>query len=227
MSTVVVTKTGVIPADVRKICKACLPMGGFVKETAVSMLKDYCPDLVLELLLESGEADDPIFDHIKEVTGIYNDVYREYVDIIHMINIMNRRGIEHGSHRHIDKDGFIRWYFSRTINFLYGQKSEEYRCTKGYVILLQAELGEKVVGLLERLHPVELMMYTSLYKINEFYDREYFTWDKSCAYYGVVNRYLMKHIDHNLSEDEIKSVRELGEYEEEFRNYTGQRRIEL
>ena len=49
MSTVAVKKTGDVPADVRKICEASLPMGGFIKETAVSMIADYCPEPVLRV----------------------------------------------------------------------------------------------------------------------------------------------------------------------------------
>ena len=226
MSTVAVKKTGDVPADVRKICEASLPMGGFIKETAVSMIADYCPEPVLELLIEAGSTDGRIFEQIKEVSGIYDDVHKEYVDFIHMINIMNRRAIERRP-PHIDTDEFTRWYFSRTIDFLYGKKSDQYQCTKKYVDLLELELGDKVVSLLNRLPPVELMMYTSLYRINEFYDREYFIYNSATGYFGVVNKYLIKHVDRNLSEEEIKSVTELGEYEEQFRNYTCKRRIEL
>ena len=226
MGNFVIKNSRAIPADVRKICRICLPMDGFIKETAVSMLEGYCPDMIRELIRESDDMGITILDHLNEIRDIYNDVVKEYADCIHMVNILKRHGMEQNTMR-IDAKGFLKWYFSETIDFLYGEKSEEYQDTLKYMDLLEVELGEKLADLLSRLHPVELMVYTSINKLNEFYEKEHFTVSPANNYFRVVYRYLVRNVERNLSDEELKSVRELGEYEEEFRNYINKRRIEI
>ena len=215
-----------IPADVRKICRICLPMDGFIKETAVSMLEGYCPDMIRELILESDGMGITILDHLNEIREIYDDVGREYANCIHVTNMLNRNSVEQNPMR-IDTKEFLKWYFSESIDLLYGEKNEKYQDTIKYIDLLESELGENVVDLLSKLHPLELMVYTSINKLNEFYEKEHFTVSPANNYFRVVYRYLVRNVERNLSDEELKSVRELGEYEEEFRNYINKRRIEI